>query len=537
VSEDYYHDDPVEQISKKSLRSKFLSTGVVIVGSIFFLQSTLAGNISLNSNRGIEFGQSVSQAVACSGSTDLTLTPRSSFANGSGASGAHYLNSITVSNIPNSCYGVDFIINAFNESSSTPLALFNTTSTSAVVYNNNGTFSRGIGSNGSTVSSGSGTFTVTFDGPVALASSVQKLAIQSVTHAPFFKAIDLGDHSCLVSDSGGVKCWGSGGALGNNSDSNSYVPVSVTGLSSGVVAIANGSYHSCVVLDSGGVKCWGYNNAGQLGDGTTTNRLTPVSVSGLNSGVKAISAGEQHTCALLNSGEVKCWGGNNFGQIGDNSTTTRLSATTVNGLSSGVASISLGTFTTCAVLINGGAKCWGYNLWGQLGNGSTTNSSVPVNVSGLSSGVRLIAAGTFHTCAILDSGGVKCWGDDTNGALGSGYSGSSSTPVSVSGLSSGVVEIASGSNHSCAILNSGAVKCWGANGNGNLGDGTTTNRSTPTSVTGLNSDASSIATGINYSCAIYKDIEVKCWGDNTRGKLGDGTTTQRLMPVSVLGLS
>jgi hypothetical protein len=185
VSEDFYHDDPVEEICKKSLRSKFLSTGVVIVGSIFFLQSTLAGNISLNSNRGIEFGQSVSQAVACSGSTDLTLTPRSSFANGSGASGAHYLNSITVSNIPNSCYGVDFTIQAFGDSSSTPLALFNSSSTKAVVYDNDGAFSPGVGSSGITITGATGTFTVTFSTPVAQSSTVFKLTIQSGLNTPF----------------------------------------------------------------------------------------------------------------------------------------------------------------------------------------------------------------------------------------------------------------------------------------------------------------------------------------------------------------
>jgi hypothetical protein len=182
VSDDFYHDDPIEEISKKSLSSKFLSTGVVIVGSIFFLQSTLAGNISLNSGRGIEFGQSVSQAVACSGNTELTLTPRSTFINGS--PGAHYLQSVTVSNIPTSCYGDDFTINAFNDSSSTPLALFNSTSTNAVVYNNNGTFELGFGTlTGASITSGSGTFTITFTNPVALSSSVFKLTIQSGVHA------------------------------------------------------------------------------------------------------------------------------------------------------------------------------------------------------------------------------------------------------------------------------------------------------------------------------------------------------------------
>ena len=177
MSEDFYHDDPIEEVSKTKVRSKVLSTAALIVGSIFFFQSTLAGNISLNSGRGIEFGQSVSQAVACSGDTNLTLTPRSTFINGS--PGAHYLQSVTVSNIPTSCYGVDFTINAYGDSSSTPLALFNSTSTDAVVYNNNGTFQKGKGSTGLTVSSGSGTFTITFTDPVAQSSSVFKLTIRS----------------------------------------------------------------------------------------------------------------------------------------------------------------------------------------------------------------------------------------------------------------------------------------------------------------------------------------------------------------------
>ena len=177
MSDDFYHDDPIEEDSGTKSRSKLVAAGVVVAGSILFFQSTLAANISMNSNRGIEFGQSVSQAVACSGETSLTLTPRSTFVNGS--PGAHYLQSVTVSNIPTSCYGDDFIINAFNDSSSTPLALFNSTSTDAVVYNNNGTFQKGIGSTGMTVSSGSGSFTITFTNPVAQSSSVVKLTIRS----------------------------------------------------------------------------------------------------------------------------------------------------------------------------------------------------------------------------------------------------------------------------------------------------------------------------------------------------------------------
>ena len=181
---DFYHDDPTPQIPKNKSPSKFITTGALILGSILFFQGTFAGNISLNSGTGVEFGQGVSQTVACSGDTDLTLTPRSSFTNGS--PGAHYLNSVTVSNIPTSCYGVDFTISAYNDSSGTPLALFETSTTSAVIYNNAGTFSRGIGSTGMTVASSTGTFTATFTTPVVQSSDVFKLTIQSGVHTPYY---------------------------------------------------------------------------------------------------------------------------------------------------------------------------------------------------------------------------------------------------------------------------------------------------------------------------------------------------------------
>jgi hypothetical protein len=192
---DVYHDDPAPQIPKSKLPSKFITAGAVIIGSIFFFQSTFAGNISLNSGSGVEFGQGVSQAVACSGDTNLTLTPRSSFTNGS--PGAHYLQSVTVSNIPSSCYGVDFTISAYNDSSSTPLALFETSTTSAVIYNDNGTFLPGIRVTGMTVESGAGTFTATFTTPVAQSSSVFKLTIQSGLHF-VYKVGDRGPGGGIV---------------------------------------------------------------------------------------------------------------------------------------------------------------------------------------------------------------------------------------------------------------------------------------------------------------------------------------------------
>lgn len=540
MRDDYYHDDPVENSYGKNFFKRILLAASLVLGSIYLFQTTFAANISLNSGQQTQFGQGLTQAVACSGNSSLTLTSGTSFVNGAGGTGAHYFNSVTVSGIPDSCFGTDFVITAFDNASSTPLTIFNSTSTEAVVYNNNGTFTRGIGSNGSTVLSGSGTFTVTFDSPVALASSVHKLAIQSKKHSSFVSAIDLWASGCVVTDLGGVKCWGNGGngELGNGGTSNSLSAVPVTGLSSGVVSVAVAEGHACALLDTGGVKCWGYNGYGQLGDGTTTSRTTPVSVSGLTSGVAEISVGYYNSCAVLTTGAARCWGWNNQGQIGDGTTTNRSTPTAVSGLSSGVKSVSVGTLHACATLLAGGAKCWGSNGSGELGDGTTTSRTTPVNVFGLSSVVSAISSGGSLTCILLSAGETKCWGSNWNGEVGSGSgSGYHPAPVTVSGLSSGVTAISAGNNHACALLNTGGVKCWGDNANGHVGDGTTIDRSTPVNVSGMISGVSAIAAGQNASCAVLTSGDVKCWGDNTRGRLGDGTSTQRLTPVSVLGLS
>lgn len=180
---DDYHDDPSNSKEPKSKRSIFRVFALItaIVVGAFYIQGTLAANISLNTGAPIEFGQGITATAACSGATDLTITPSSTFVNLSGG-GGFYFSSVTVSNIPTSCYGVDFTINAYDSTNSTSLALFNSTATNAVVYNNAGTFSRGTGSTGMTVSSGTGTFTVTFTTPVAQSSNVFKLTIQSGAH-------------------------------------------------------------------------------------------------------------------------------------------------------------------------------------------------------------------------------------------------------------------------------------------------------------------------------------------------------------------
>ena len=216
-------------------------------------------------------------------------------------------------------------------------------------------------------------------------------------------------------------------------------------------AVAAGYGHSCALTDSGGVKCWGKNNHGQLGDGTTYRRLKPVDVVGLTSGIAAISAGYEHTCALTDSGGVKCWGRNNYGQLGDGTTYRRLKPVDVVGLTSGVAAISAGYDHTCAVSDSGGAKCWGYNQSGQLGDGTFISRPMPVDVIGLTSGTAGISAGCDHTCAVTDTGGAKCWGYNQYGELGDGTTHRRVKPVDVVGLTSGVAAISAGSSHTCAL--------------------------------------------------------------------------------------
>jgi len=201
-SHDFYHDDPTESAPKSIKRklSPILSLVLLLVGGTYLVQTTLAANIALNTGAPIEFGQGVTATSACSGATDLTITPNSTFTNASGA-GDYYFSSVNVSNIPSGCYGQDFIINAYGNTDASPLALFNSTSKSAVVYNNSGTFELGVGSvSGASITSGSGTFTVTFTNPVATSGSVFKITLQSGGHTAVLTCATGG--TCIVGDTG-----------------------------------------------------------------------------------------------------------------------------------------------------------------------------------------------------------------------------------------------------------------------------------------------------------------------------------------------
>ncbi len=309
------------------------------------------------------------------------------------------------------------------------------------------------------------------------------------------------------------------------------------------IAISAGEEHACAVLSTGAAKCWGLNGSGRLGDGSKADRDIPVAVSTLGSGVSAISAGSEHTCAI-HKGVAKCWGFNIYGQLGDDSISDSNSPKNVADLGSGVTAISAGNSHTCAILSTGAAMCWGSNQNAQLGKGTDIPSSTtPVEVTNLGSGVEKISAGGSHTCAIHNTAtasvsdptpdpvlAAKCWGDDTEGQLGDGDTTTGGpTPVQVSGLGSGVIDISAGQNHTCAIHNTAAegeteqlaAKCWGNDGNGRLGNGSgDSNANAPVAVSGeLNSGVTDISAGYTHTCAV-QDGKVWCWGDNSQGQLG-----------------
>ena len=319
--------------------------------------------------------------------------------------------------------------------------------------------------------------------------------------------------------------WGdnSYGQLGNPTTIDGSTPVLVSSLS-GVTAIATGAFHSLALKSDGTVWAWGGNVSGQLGNGTTTDSHIPVAVSGL-SGVASIAGGGYHNLALKLDGTLWAWGGNFSGQLGDGTTTDRHTPVQVFGLSGApVTAIAGGNGFSLAMKSDGTVWAWGYNSSGTLGDGTTTTRLAPVQVSGLN-GVASIAGGTAHSLALKSDGTVWAWGANYTGQLGNGTTTDSYIPVAVSSLS-GVTAIASGGAHSLAVKSDGTVWAWGFNDRGQLGNGTTTlnPNPTPVQVSGL-SGAIAIAGGNSHSLAVKSDGTVWAWGANGAGQLGNGSRT------------
>ncbi len=334
-------------------------------------------------------------------------------------------------------------------------------------------------------------------------------------------------HTCALTNQGGVKCWGDNelGQLGNGTTTDTMTPLDVVGLSSGVVAIAAGQTHTCALMAAGGVKCWGNNYNGQLGNGTKVNSSVPVDVAGLADGAVAIIAGFYNTCAITSAGSVECWG------LSWGYSPSSTAPLPVAGLPGGIAAVAAGTIHNCALTSTGGAKCWGRNEKGQLGNGTTIDETFPTAVTGLTSGASAIAAGDRHSCAVTGIGSVECWGSNIFGQLGDGSTVDRLAPVAAAGLV-GAVAVVAGSRHTCALTAEGGVDCWGQNAYGQLGSGGGSSL-TPVGVAGLAFGVRSISAGDRHTCAVTVGGGAKCWGANTRGQLGNGSRRNSKVPVDV----
>ena len=359
-----------------------------------------------------------------------------------------------------------------------------------------------------------------------------------------------GDTSCALFEDGSVTCWGNNehGQLGTGQGLSVLAPQTVDTGDETVTAIDGGLGHSCGLFEDGDgnvkFKCWGGNDSGQLGIGSlpdfhTLNRFNPIHVF---SNVTQLSLGTSYSCLILNTDILTCWGENGSGQLGLGDTTDRTYYSTGVNLGTGktASAVSAGHEHTCAILNDDKIKCWGKGGHGQLGNGADSNQNSPVAVTmGGSVTAEKISVGGQHACAILNDNKVYCWGRNNVGQLGIGLSDvqdiKKNIPTVVNlGTDKTATAISTGDFHTCAILNDNSVKCWGNNSYGELGNGANTGSNTPVAVSlGSGRTATAIHAKGSYTCAILDDGSLKCWGRNSVGQLGDGTTTNRTTPVTV----
>lgn len=344
-------------------------------------------------------------------------------------------------------------------------------------------------------------------------------------------------HSCATASSGAVYCWGNNdkGQLGDRSTTSHSTPVLAYGLEGGGRALAVGIDFSLEATASGSVFAWGGNEFGQLGDGSNNPRDTPFPIASI-SGAAYVTASGWRGCSVSHSGRAQCWGYNVSGAVGGGDAAPQIMVPVAVEQAEAFSVLASGSAHACAVGVSGALYCWGANSYGQLGLSSAApNVLVPTRVPDAvaTANVVAVAAGTQHTCAIVSTGEVRCWGDNSQGQLGVGDTDPRELSVFTLQASEGATRIAAGDQYTCVVLASGSVKCWGLF-NGFAGSiGVSPQRTLRPTLFDVGGPVAYVAAGSNHACARMLDGRVRCWGANGAGQLGDGTNVDRSAPVDV----
>ncbi len=339
-------------------------------------------------------------------------------------------------------------------------------------------------------------------------------------------------YTCARKSDGTLWCWGmnSEGQLGDGTTAGRGTPVQVAALGAGVVQVSAGGSHTCARKRDGSLWCWGWNATGALGDGTRIGRKIPIQVTALGNEVAQVSAGTAETCARKTDGTLWCWGGSRLSDRGPLKSTTPVQITS---LGTSVTDVAVGTEDVCARKIDNSLWCWGHSVKGQLANGKAADQDNPVQVTSFGTTVAEVSLGYYNACVRKTDGSLWCWGDLAHS--GDGSTTGSRIPVQVSTLGTSVTQVSVKFVHSCARKIDGSTWCWGVNVDGQIGDATTMTRTIPVQVAALGSRVDEIATGFAHTCARTAEGAVWCWGANDFDQLGIGRkSTQELTPVQTL---
>jgi alpha-tubulin suppressor-like RCC1 family protein len=364
--------------------------------------------------------------------------------------------------------------------------------------------------------------------------------IESELKYAFSDGITWGNSSIVRVPYINVWSWGgaASGKLGDNTITNKSSPVSIAGPFTDWIQTSAGGSHSLGLRANGTAWAWGSNNSSQLGDNSLTaaSKSSPVSVVGGFADWTRLSAGIQHSIGLRANGTLWAWGINTYGRLGDGTTTNRSSPVAVVGGFADWNSAAAGNVHSLGIRANGTAWAWGANINGRLGDGTTANKSSPVAVVGGFTDWIDLAAGLSQSIGLRANGTIWTWGYNTGGQLGDGTAVSKSSPVAVVGGFADWIQISSTSIHTIALRANGTAWAWGSNTSGRLGDGTTANKSSPVAVVGGFTDWVQVSANV-HSLGIRANGTAWAWGSNSSGQLGDGslTTASKSSPVSIVG--